>query len=149
MLRAIDNDVVHVFQGRASSKPSKNWRSQVKQTADSAKGNDHVWLLGDSIHPMLPSRGMGGNQAMNDTADMLPRILELAEKSAAGQLREADYSTAVQVYEAAMIPRAFKWVATSGGTGGTVSSIRSWLSCALKAAHIFPEVETNQLGPAR
>ncbi|CAK7228831.1 hypothetical protein SBRCBS47491_007044 [Sporothrix bragantina] len=79
-------------------------------------GNEHVWLLGDAIHAMTPGRGMGGNQAMCDTADILPRIVQLAEKSKTQKLEDRDYQVAVAAYEKEMFPRAFDWVRKSGGT---------------------------------
>ena len=64
---------------------------------------------------------MGGNQAMRDTVDMLPHILHLAQKATEKTLKEEDYSTAVNDYEAKMAPRAFGWVKASGGSGEIVS----------------------------
>ncbi|KAF1808150.1 FAD/NAD(P)-binding domain-containing protein [Eremomyces bilateralis CBS 781.70] len=117
MLRSIGEESINVFQARASKEPPKHWRQKVKSPEDPNLGNDHVWLLGDAIHCMLPSRGMGGNQAMCDTADLLPVIKNLAQKAEAGGLSDEDFSIAVTEYESRMFPRAFGWVRTSGGTG--------------------------------
>ncbi|CAK7215964.1 hypothetical protein SBRCBS47491_002670 [Sporothrix bragantina] len=131
MLRAIDNDDVYVFQPRASTNPGANWRSKTKASHkdDSSKGHDQVWLMGDAIHPMLPARGMGANQAMSDTADMLPQIQALHEAAKAkdAPLDAQDYSKAVQGYESKMIPRAFHWVNMSGGTNESMREPSSLL----------------------
>jgi hypothetical protein len=66
---------------------------------------------------------MGGNQAMNDTADVLPAILSLANKARSErELYESDFASAVHDYESRMIPRAFYWVKTSSRTGSGVST---------------------------
>ena len=64
---------------------------------------------------------MGANQAMRDAADALPLILQLAQTSREGHLTDHDYALAVAQYESEMIPRAFKWVRSSGGTNENVS----------------------------
>lgn len=66
-------------------------------------------------------RGMGGNQAMCDTADMLPQLVKLKAIAAQRKPRREDYVEALETYERAMIPRAFGWVRKSGGTGQRVS----------------------------
>jgi 2-polyprenyl-6-methoxyphenol hydroxylase-like FAD-dependent oxidoreductase len=128
MIRAAENDDIYVFQARASDPPPKAWRDKTKseEARDTSQNNsrglgaDRVWLIGDAIHPMLPARGMGGNQAMNDTVDALTSILELNTASKTRALTENDFASAVKQYEDKMLPRAFKWVAASGGTGTKV-----------------------------
>jgi hypothetical protein len=57
MLRAIGSDEdIHVFQARASKEPAKNWRDKAQSNAVPELGNNHVWLIGDALHAMLPSR---------------------------------------------------------------------------------------------
>lgn len=51
-----DEDSIHVFQARCSVQPKANWRQTAKTATDPTKGNVHVWLMGDSIHPMFPLR---------------------------------------------------------------------------------------------
>jgi hypothetical protein len=63
---------------------------------------------------------MGGNQAMQDTADMLPPIKLLAQMAKIGNLKQKDFSLAVNDYETKMLPRAFNWVRRSGGIGSSV-----------------------------
>lgn len=63
---------------------------------------------------------MGGNQALCDAADMLPKILRLKTKADERELTRADFVDAVEQYERAMIPRAFEWVKKSGGTNQKV-----------------------------
>jgi hypothetical protein len=55
-MRALDDDDIHVFQARASTEPAKNWRQKAKVAEDPGRGHDRVWMIGDSVHPMLPSR---------------------------------------------------------------------------------------------
>ncbi|KAK1532126.1 uncharacterized protein CCOS01_04109 [Colletotrichum costaricense] len=116
--------IIGVFRGqemyygapRVSSRPSTNWRKLVTSADDKRLGNPHIWLIGDSIHSMFPSRGMGGNQAMRDTADALPLLVRLAETAKTTEgLKEADIIQACDRYEGAVIPRAFEWVKRSGG----------------------------------
>jgi hypothetical protein len=67
---------------------------------------------------------MGGQQAMHDTADMLPLIRGLAEKASKPQgLDYQDFEVAVNQYEKGMIPRAFGWVKKSGGANFVVREI--------------------------
>ncbi|KAG7068823.1 FAD/NAD(P)-binding domain-containing protein [Colletotrichum scovillei] len=117
-------DIIGVFRGqemyygapRVSSRPLTNWRKSVTSADDNRLGNPHIWLIGDSMHSMFPSRGMGGNQAMRDTADALPLLVRLAETAVTTEgLKEADITQACDKYEGAVIPRAFEWVKRSGG----------------------------------
>ncbi|KAE8325364.1 FAD/NAD(P)-binding domain-containing protein [Aspergillus sergii] len=109
---------VYVYQARASEPPPKDWRrkAQIHYGGDGDRGHPRVWLMGDAMHAMLPTRGMGGNQAMQDAATALPLIERLAvsSKSRARPTTE-DISRACQVYEDEMIPRSFSWVQKSGG----------------------------------
>lgn len=60
---------------------------------------------------------MGANQALHDTADMLPIICKLRDLAASGYApQDSDFAGAVKQYESEMIPRAFGWVQASGGT---------------------------------
>ncbi|KAF5268199.1 hypothetical protein FOXYS1_907 [Fusarium oxysporum] len=104
---------------RASKKPSKKWRDDVRkrQAADINKGHPRVWLIGDAIHAMQPTRGMGGNQAMQDCADVLQELLRLNETARSGiPILPQDIASAAARYEDKMIHRAFTWVKKSGGT---------------------------------
>ncbi|KAL3480489.1 FAD/NAD(P)-binding domain-containing protein [Aspergillus californicus] len=106
---------IYIYQARASERPSKDWRRKA-QTHDGDRGHPRVWLLGDAMHAMLPTRGMGGNQAMQDAATALPLISRLAASSKP-EIRPTtqDISRACQEYEDEMIPRSFAWVQKSGG----------------------------------
>lgn len=64
---------------------------------------------------------MGGNQSLRDTTALLPVLLDLSNKSKVGSLSSEDVENACKTYEDEMIPRAFEWVAKSGGTKGFVS----------------------------
>lgn len=83
--------------------------------ADSSIAHPRVWLMGDAFHPMLPTRGMGANNALYDAADALGPLLELGrQKAARGHVTDEDVQAQLTVYETAMIPRAMSWVKTSG-----------------------------------
>ncbi|KAL2829633.1 hypothetical protein BJY01DRAFT_254921 [Aspergillus pseudoustus] len=119
MLRMTGEGYIHAFQARSSEQPPKHWRASLRKGGAPEKvGNPHVWLIGDAVHPMLPARGMGGNQALRDTADALPILVRLAAKGEQGSLSESDFEDAVLEYEECMLPRAFGWVKKSGGTSG-------------------------------
>ncbi|KAK6859481.1 hypothetical protein PG995_003117 [Apiospora arundinis] len=92
--------------------------SKEKLSLDPRIAHPRVWFVGDSIHAMLPYRGMGANQALHDTADALGPLLELArEKKAEGSVADEEVRRQVAVYENAMIPRAFNWVKQSAAQG--------------------------------
>ncbi|KAL3473185.1 FAD/NAD(P)-binding domain-containing protein [Aspergillus californicus] len=108
---------------RASNKPSNHWRRESQRDGDLSKGHDRVWLMGDAIHAMQPSRGQGGNQAFHDCADMLPELLALRESAKSGVLSSRQVEEACRRYESTMIERAFAWVKKSGGTTAFVSCV--------------------------
>lgn len=114
---------IYVVRSRASHRLKKTWRKDARKQdpSDLRLGHPRVWFLGDAIHPMLPSRGMGANQALHDCADALPLMLGLAEKKQLDCLSDEAAMEAVLAYEERMIPRAFAWVAKSGGTDPRVS----------------------------
>jgi 2-polyprenyl-6-methoxyphenol hydroxylase-like FAD-dependent oxidoreductase len=80
----IENDI-HTVRARASNPLTIDWPRKVRnKTPESLDiGHPRVWLLGDAIHAILPSRGMGANQALHDCARALPTLLQLAEITAA------------------------------------------------------------------
>ncbi|KAH6698479.1 hypothetical protein BKA61DRAFT_219061 [Leptodontidium sp. MPI-SDFR-AT-0119] len=146
MLRTISDDSITAFQPRTSTEPPRGWRQKIKNPDNLNLGNDHVWMIGDAYHAMLPGRGMGGNQAMRDNVDALPLIVDLARKSKEGTLLEQDYAVAVKTFEKKMTPRAFSWVRASGGSGELVppnlDGVRGWLivfaiSRALDLAYLY------------
>ncbi|KAF5554110.1 FAD binding domain-containing protein [Fusarium phyllophilum] len=107
----------YAFTPRVGTEPSIDWRATIKNSQDEALGHPRVWLMGDAIHPMLPSRGMGGNQALRDTATLLPLLVELSQASESGKPPTTDtVAKRLRSYETEMIPRAFGWVKKSGGT---------------------------------
>jgi hypothetical protein len=75
---------------------------------------------------------MGANQAICDTADMVPRIVELAQKAGRSS---TDYMAAVTRYETAVILRAFYWVKASGDFTNQWVSIACHLACSA-AKHV-------------
>ncbi|KAL2832207.1 hypothetical protein BJY01DRAFT_254026 [Aspergillus pseudoustus] len=149
LLQAADHDDIYVFQPHASTMPAKAWRDKAATAGEPEAGHCRVWLMGDAIHPMLPGRGMGGNQAMRDTADVLAHILPLAELARDGQaVTDSLVHKAVRDYEDCMIPRAFDWVKKSGGTGMKLPDPESfqgkmmlWLSgMVLRLAYVLTVV---------
>ncbi|KAF1989845.1 FAD/NAD(P)-binding domain-containing protein [Aulographum hederae CBS 113979] len=133
LIDALADDDIFVGEQRVSRPVPKTWRKKVRSVQPDNKevGNPRVWLLGDAIHPMLPSRDMGANQALHDTADALEPLIALAqiaeEDRGNGQDEEEGLSDGMverglQVYEDAMIPRAFEWVKASGGSSNDVKA---------------------------
>ncbi|KAL3488005.1 hypothetical protein BJX62DRAFT_253604 [Aspergillus germanicus] len=116
----IGSSGINVIPLRASFQPARNWRERVQSASGgSGRGQGHprVWLLGDAIHAMQPNRGMGGNQAMYDCAELLPYLVDLNEIAAArgrAPILE-EISVRCAKYEAQMMQRAFGWVRKSGG----------------------------------
>ncbi|KAJ5533566.1 hypothetical protein N7494_010118 [Penicillium frequentans] len=110
---------IYITPLRASTKPVADWRARLQEKGQQGKqeeGHSRVWLLGDAVHAMQPNRGMGGNQAMHDCADILPHLLELNDIAATGRSPTGEeISSACAKYESAMIERAFTWVSKSGG----------------------------------
>ncbi|KAG9256519.1 uncharacterized protein F5Z01DRAFT_697201 [Emericellopsis atlantica] len=114
-LELCQNQSIHGYEARCGLDVPLNWREKSATKEDIKKGHPRVWLMGDSIHPMLPNRGMGGNTAMRDTAEVLPRILKLKEAAAGPDpLSIIEIKKQCQEYEQDMIPRAFEWVQKSG-----------------------------------
>ncbi|XP_014553256.1 hypothetical protein COCVIDRAFT_40734 [Bipolaris victoriae FI3] len=113
LVDVLEEDAIQSYPVRSAQPTSVNWRQEL-QSKDKSLGSSRVWLIGDSIHPMLPSRGMGANQAIHDTADALGPLLDLARLKAAGnRLKDDDVTAQLAVYEKAMIPCAFDWVKKS------------------------------------
>lgn len=83
-------------------------------------GEYFVYLLQIETSPTYEISGMGGNQAMQDSAEALPALLKLA--SASTNPTEANFVAALQGYENGMIDRAFDWVEQSGGCAIPVST---------------------------
>jgi 2-polyprenyl-6-methoxyphenol hydroxylase-like FAD-dependent oxidoreductase len=125
LVEALDPDEIYVVTARVAKETPVDWRRKVTSDSENRDkkdvGNPRVWLIGDAIHPMLPSRGMGANQALHDTADALGPLLELARlKKENGTLSDGDIQMELEKYEQMMIPRSFEWVKKSGGVDGSV-----------------------------
>ncbi|KAF5662934.1 hypothetical protein FCIRC_11371 [Fusarium circinatum] len=119
LVDAVDDEAIMTTPWRyAKNDTPIDWRrhllSKSENNSDSSIANPRVWLIGDSIHPMLPSRGMGANNAIHDTADALGPLLELAKlKNAKGSVTDEQVGDQLAVYENSMMPRAFEWVKKS------------------------------------
>jgi hypothetical protein len=69
---------------------------------------------------------MGGIQAMQDCADILPELLALSKTAESDILISSqEVESAVKRYEDKMIDRAFTWVKKSGGTSVPVRTSSS------------------------
>ena len=113
LVDVLEDDAIQSYPVRSAKPTSVNWRQKL-QSKNKSLGSSRVWLIGDSIHAMLPSRGMGANQAIHDTADALGPLLELARlKAQNNRIMDDDVTAQLEVYETAMIPRAFSWVKKS------------------------------------
>lgn len=116
---AVDESAILTTPWRyANSDTPVDWRQRLlaknENKSNPTIANSRVWLIGDSIHPMLPSRGMGANNAIHDTADALEPLLELARlKDSHGDVTDDQVKQKLAVYEKSMIPRAFDWVKKS------------------------------------
>ncbi|KAG9500592.1 hypothetical protein J7337_009074 [Fusarium musae] len=119
LVDAVDDEAIMTTPWRyAKNNTPVNWRQQLlsksENNSNPSIANPRVWLIGDSIHPMLPSRGMGANNAIHDTADALGPLLELAKlKNVDGDVTDEKVSEQLAVYEKAMMPRALEWVKKS------------------------------------
>ncbi|EWY79605.1 hypothetical protein FOYG_17240 [Fusarium oxysporum NRRL 32931] len=117
ILDLIKGTSFYAYTPRVGTEPPVDWRAKIRGSQDETLGHPRVWLMGDAIHPMLPSRGMGGNQALRDTATILPLLVGLSQDSESGNVPTTEKVTRqLQLYETEMIPRAFGWVKKSGGT---------------------------------
>lgn len=123
LVEALDPKEIQTVPWRHSKADTPiDWRDNLwatsKSPSDPRIAHPRVWLVGDSIHAMLPYRGMGANQAIYDTADALGPLLELArKKKAGGSVTDSEVRRQVAIYENAMIPRAFHWVKQSAVQG--------------------------------
>jgi 2-polyprenyl-6-methoxyphenol hydroxylase-like FAD-dependent oxidoreductase len=128
IVEALNSETIYVLHPVAATSTPVDWRHRARMEPEN-QGNvnigcPRVWLIGDAIHPMLPSRGMGANQALHDTADALACILRLAKlKTEKGVVTDRDVEIELEKYEGAMIPRSMQWVKKSGGTMQYVSCI--------------------------
>ncbi|KAJ4246883.1 hypothetical protein NW762_013435 [Fusarium torreyae] len=125
---------INLLNLRASNKLSKSWRktAQAQAGPNSPAGHPRVWLIGDAVHAMQPNRGMGGNQAMYDTVEMLPQLVKLNEIAKKGTPPSTEQvGQALGVYEDQMIDRAFHWVKKSGGSSVPHLNLDGWLGSVL------------------
>ncbi|KIW18220.1 hypothetical protein PV08_02508 [Exophiala spinifera] len=129
IVKILKGSDLYISQARASFRPHGNvkWRERVRTELTPEKGHPRVMLVGDAIHAMMASRGMGGNQSMRDTAVLLPLLVGLNDKAMKGGLTTPAIEAACKSYEAEMIPRAFSWVEKSGGANVFSDDSSTWM----------------------
>ncbi|KAI9833175.1 MAG: hypothetical protein M1819_003798 [Sarea resinae] len=118
IIRAVSKDELYTYYGRVGTSPAPNWREVARSSSrkDNKKGNPRIWFIGDSMHPMLPTRAMGGNQAMYDSGEVCNLLSSLARQTNLPSNNQV--ATVLSDYEASMLPRAFEWVTKSNNVGG-------------------------------
>ncbi|KAL2832208.1 hypothetical protein BJY01DRAFT_254027 [Aspergillus pseudoustus] len=127
LVDAISSDDIYAVHNRTSKPLPNDWRNNVHDPSKPELGHPRVWLIGDAIHAMLPSRGMGANQALHDCADALLALQGLAGLSeSSGKVPDDKVAEFVNQYESKMMPRAFSWVKKSGGVNDRVRKTSSF-----------------------
>ncbi|KZM20527.1 uncharacterized protein EKO05_0008908 [Ascochyta rabiei] len=123
-----------VTQFRASTQPRADWRAEARKIGKD-KGHPRVWVIGDAIHAMQPTRGQGGNQALADCADILPQLLRLDSLASIDPVRPTfeEVETACNSYESTMTARAFPWVKKSGGVSFPSVNLDGLLGIAIRS----------------
>ncbi|KAH0605975.1 uncharacterized protein H6S33_004432 [Morchella sextelata] len=111
IISAIPHTDIYTFNPRTSRQPAANWRHDVATPDAPERGHPRVWFLGDAVHPMLPGRGMGGNQAMHDAGKMLEVLVAMLEGRE--EIDDEVARAAGERYEKEMMNRAFGWVKAS------------------------------------
>jgi 2-polyprenyl-6-methoxyphenol hydroxylase-like FAD-dependent oxidoreductase len=88
----------------SSFRPEKDWRNDIDK-------NSRVILLGDAVHPMPPSRGMGANQALADAGNLVDLFHQTTFKQ--GVPSDGELAALVRTFDEEMLTRAFRVVKSS------------------------------------
>ncbi|KAI4934949.1 hypothetical protein J4E86_011391 [Alternaria arbusti] len=88
----------------SSVKPETDWRNGDKKNA-------RVIILGDAMHPMPPSRGMGANQAITDAGNLVDYFRQTTFKQDVPS--DDELAALVHVFDEEMYKRTFNMVKTS------------------------------------
>ncbi|KAF5566884.1 FAD dependent oxidoreductase [Fusarium phyllophilum] len=88
----------------SSVNPDKDWRNGIDEKL-------RVILLGDAVHPMPPSRGMGANQALTDAANLVDLFHQTTFKQ--GMPFDEELAALVRTFDEEMLNRAFNVVKSS------------------------------------
>lgn len=86
----------------SSRKPTSDWRRGEQSLS-------RIILLGDSIHPMTPGRGMGANQTLIDSSELVHHMKSLDSTAPSN----ADLQRLTTAFDREMFDRAFKMVKAS------------------------------------
>ncbi|KAI5845649.1 hypothetical protein DFP73DRAFT_578237 [Morchella snyderi] len=124
IISAVPHTDIYTFNPRTSRQPPASWRHDVASPDAPERGHPRVWFLGDAVHPMLPGRGMGGNQAMHDAGKMLEVLLALLERGE--KIDDEAVRAAGEMYEKEMMKRAFGWVKAMMGMGSLAEQDETW-----------------------
>lgn len=88
----------------SSINPGKDWRNGIDKNA-------RVILLGDAVHPMPPSRGMGANQALTDAGNLVDLFHRATFEQ--GLPSDGELAALVRTFDEEMFTRAFNVVKSS------------------------------------
>ncbi|KAK5633899.1 hypothetical protein RRF57_009613 [Xylaria bambusicola] len=88
----------------SSVKPETDWRNGNNKNA-------RVIILGDAMHPMPPSRGMGANQALTDAGNLVDLFRQTTFKQDVPS--DDELAALVHIFDEEMYERTFNMVKTS------------------------------------
>lgn len=143
----INNATQQVRTGGVTSsrRPPKDWR-------DGEDSLSRIVLLGDAVHPMTPGRGMGANQTIIDAASLVKTLRQREFAKPDGLSTDKNWADAVKIFEAEMMPRAFKMVKASEDMTAldltalgdrlkirfakTILTVAGWFVSALEMLHL-------------
>ncbi|KAF5637848.1 FAD dependent oxidoreductase [Fusarium sp. NRRL 52700] len=106
LAKIMESATEHMRTGPLTSsvKPEEDWRAGIA-------ANSRVILLGDAMHPMPPTRGMGANQALNDAGNLVDHFLQTTFKQ--GVPSDTELAALVSEFDDEMLNRAFGIVKSS------------------------------------
>ncbi|MCJ1376794.1 hypothetical protein MMC20_008039 [Loxospora ochrophaea] len=101
---------MNIFRAGSSKLLASNWRDVLSQSGDKRRGNHRVWFLGDALHRMPQTWGIGGNYALSDAVEAAENIralaLRLATEKLDGEALDSAIHDACEMFEFATLVRA-------------------------------------------